>query len=54
MVGIGRGAIKANGETDTSTGFAYGAGIQFTPLQLSLLMQAMKILRSLARKLIVL
>ena len=32
MVGIGRGAIKANGETDTSTGFAYGAGIQFTPI----------------------
>ncbi|NTY74697.1 outer membrane beta-barrel protein, partial [Citrobacter freundii] len=21
-----------NGETDTSTGFAYGAGIQFTPI----------------------
>lgn len=32
MAGIGRGAIKANGETDTSTGFAYGAGIQFTPI----------------------
>ncbi|QLR77976.1 outer membrane beta-barrel protein [Citrobacter freundii] len=32
MVGIGRGAIKNDGDTDTSTGFAYGAGIQLTPI----------------------
>lgn len=32
MVGVGRGSIKTNGDTDTSTGFAYGAGIQLTPI----------------------
>lgn len=32
MVGIGRGAVKNNGDTQTSTGFAYGAGIQLTPI----------------------
>jgi len=32
MAGIGRGSIKVNGDTDTSTGFAYGAGIQLTPI----------------------
>lgn len=31
MIGVGRGAVKADGDTDTSTGFAYGAGIQLTP-----------------------
>lgn len=32
MVGVGRGAIKNDGDTYTSTGFAYGAGIQLTPI----------------------
>ncbi|MDA8511107.1 MULTISPECIES: outer membrane beta-barrel protein [unclassified Citrobacter] len=32
LAGIARGAIKADGDTDTSTGFAYGAGIQLTPI----------------------
>ncbi|MDA8518505.1 outer membrane beta-barrel protein [Citrobacter sp. Igbk 16] len=32
MIGVGRGAVKEDGDTDTSTGFAYGAGIQVTPI----------------------
>lgn len=32
MVGIGRGSMKIDGDTDTSTGFAYGAGVQLTPV----------------------
>lgn len=32
MVGIGRGVVKNDDDTDTSTGFAYNAGIQFTPI----------------------
>lgn len=31
MAGIGRGALKVDGDTDTSTGGAYGAGVQLTP-----------------------
>ncbi|MFL4401430.1 Ail/Lom family outer membrane beta-barrel protein [Citrobacter portucalensis] len=32
MIGVGRGAVKTDGDTDTSTGFAYSAGIQLTPI----------------------
>lgn len=32
MIGVGRGVVKTDGDNNTSTGFAYGAGIQFTPI----------------------
>lgn len=32
MVGVGRGSVKNDGDTNTSTGFAYSAGVQITPV----------------------